>query len=156
MKPRFPNPAGDEVFVEYGPGPEAFMGRWNSRPPTPDFDWEMGQEIVPPHDLWLRNLSLSAEDMDHLVPDAVDLQSVMTEDELVAYDKTIELAKARSSWCRPFPYPCPTPPRLALQVKEKLITYSGVLHAVCIYYQVLQKPISKDNQVGDLDLNGFR
>jgi hypothetical protein len=30
---------GDEVFVEFAPGPECFVARWSSRPATPDFDW---------------------------------------------------------------------------------------------------------------------
>lgn len=30
---------GDEVYVEYGPGPKAFSTRWEGRADTPEFNW---------------------------------------------------------------------------------------------------------------------
>lgn len=84
---------GDECVVEYGSGPESFRARWASRPPTPEFDWETGQEIVPSHDMWLHVLDLEAEEIDLICPDAVDLQGL---DDLEGMDlsKKAQLDKA--------------------------------------------------------------
>lgn len=58
---------GDDIYVEYGPGPRAFSMRWEGRPPTPDFEWHEGGMVVPPHDQWLDQLDLAAEGINALV-----------------------------------------------------------------------------------------
>lgn len=59
---------GDDVYVEYGPGPRAFALRWEGRPPTPDFEWHEGGVVLPPHDQWMEQLDLATEGVGALVP----------------------------------------------------------------------------------------
>jgi hypothetical protein len=58
---------GDEVYVEYGPGPKPFTSRWEGRPETPEFNWGDDGVVLPRHDVWLQQLDLVQEGVDQLV-----------------------------------------------------------------------------------------
>lgn len=58
---------GDEVFVEFGPGPQQFRVPWDGRPKTPPFKWSDGQLVLPRYDEWLTGMDLGAEGLDYLI-----------------------------------------------------------------------------------------
>lgn len=58
---------GDELYVEYSNGPQAYRVRWEDRPRSPPFKWGGEGEIIPPHDLWLMELDLMKEGVLSLV-----------------------------------------------------------------------------------------
>jgi hypothetical protein len=58
---------GDELYVEYGIGPQAYTAKWEGRPETPEFIWGEDGVVHPPHDLWLSQLDLEHERIDQLV-----------------------------------------------------------------------------------------
>jgi hypothetical protein len=66
---------GDEVYVEYGPGPNAFSSRWEGRPNTPEFKWGDDGIVLPAHDIWLEQLDLVRENLDQLVDKEVKDQN---------------------------------------------------------------------------------
>lgn len=41
--------------------------RWEGRPRTPPFKWGEKGEVLPPHDMWLRELNLRREGLEVLV-----------------------------------------------------------------------------------------
>lgn len=58
---------GDEVYTEFSNGPVPYRVRWEGRPRTPPFRWGDGSEVLPPHDMWLRDLDLKAEGLGSLI-----------------------------------------------------------------------------------------
>eukprot|EP00899_Mesostigma_viride_P028531 jgi/Mesvir1/8863/Mv02758-RA.1 len=80
---------GDEVFVEYGTGPEAFTARWEGRPATPRFLWgaNMGQEDKS-GDL-VASLDLRHYGVDKLLGEQVPSNSAIAMEEALASVKTV-------------------------------------------------------------------
>uniref|UniRef100_A0A7R9VJD9 Uncharacterized protein n=1 Tax=Chlamydomonas euryale TaxID=1486919 RepID=A0A7R9VJD9_9CHLO len=58
---------GDELYVEYSNGPQAYKIRWEGRPRTPPFKWGEEGAVVPAHDVWLMELNLEREGLLSLV-----------------------------------------------------------------------------------------
>lgn len=59
---------GDEIYIEYGNGPQAFTVRWEGRPDTPPFQWGDEGVVLPGPDLWLQQVDLCHENIDQLIP----------------------------------------------------------------------------------------
>jgi hypothetical protein len=101
---------GDEVYVEYGRGPQALTVRWEGRPDESPFQWGDEGVVLPSHDLWLQQLDLYHEKIDDLISHAPKDQDPATRQDM-------EVVKDMES------------------VKAFLIRHAGSLQACFFFYE---------------------